>query len=310
MRTQIAAAAALALFAASAWSQSDNFTGRATITVLPSHPEEQNATLTAGQLEVKLDGKTATVTSLTALTSANSPLELILLIDGSVRTSLYGQVSDIVGFVKEIPSNTTMTIAYMENGHAALQGPLSSDAATVESGLHMTAGGAGSNASPYFCLEDLAKHWPSNNTEARRAVVMITNGVDEYDRNFDPDDPYVQSAIRESLRAGIVIFTVYWRDQGRAGSSEGATDSGQNLLLQVAQATGGYSYWQGDGNPVSLKPYFDDLRRRLHSEYVIGLSAPFKGKPFIASLKLKASAPNAKVAAPQSVYLSNAPAAQ
>src|SRR5208282_2356186 len=127
--------------------------------------------------------------------------------------SLYGQTGDIIGFAKEIPSNTQIAIAYMENGHAALQGPLSSDPAKVESGLHMTAGGPGSNASPYFCLSDLAKHWPSKDTGARRVVVMITDGVDEYNPHYDPDDTYVRSAINETLRGGIVVFTIYWRDQ-------------------------------------------------------------------------------------------------
>jgi hypothetical protein len=308
MRTKLAVAAVLALFAASAWPQSDTFKGRAILTVLPAHPEAQDASLSASQLEVKLDGKQATVTSLTPLTSANSPLELILLIDGSVRSSLYGQAGDIIGFANEMPSNTQMAIAYMANGHAALQGPLSSDPAKVESGLYMTAGGPGSNASPYFCLSDLAKHWPSNNTGARRVVVMITNGFDEYNPHYDPDDVYVRSAIDDSQRVGIVVFTMYWRDQGRGGSSEVESDTGQNLLLQVSQTTGGNSYWQGNSNPVSLKPYFDDLRRRLRSEYELDLSATFKGKPFLALLKLKASTPNAKVTAPQSVYLSNVPA--
>jgi hypothetical protein len=310
MNPQLAVAAALAFCAVPALAQSDTFTGRAILTVLPSHPEAQDASLSAGQLSVKLDGKPATITSLTQLTAANSPLELILLIDGSVRTSLYGQAGDIIGFAKEIPSNTTMTIAYMENGHATLQGPLSSDPATVERGLHMTGGSPGSNASPYFCLSDLARHWPSKDTGARRAVVMITDGVDEYDRRLDVDDPYVNSAINDTLHAGIVVFTMYWHDQGRASSSQSEADSGQNLLQQVAQATGGNLYWQGNANPVSLKPYFDDLRRRLRSEYEIDLSVTFKGKPFIASLKLKANTPNAKVTAPQSVYLSNAPAAK
>lgn len=310
MRTRLAVAAALALFATSAGAQSDTFSGRAILTVLPAHPEEENASLSTSQLDVKLDGKQATVTSLTQLTSSNSPLELVVLIDGGIRTSLYGQASDIIGFTREIPTNTQMAFAYMENGHAALQGPLSSDPAKVESGLHMTAGGPGSNASPYFCLSDLAKHWPSQNTGARRVIVMITDGVDEYDRRFDPDDPYVHAAIHDSVQAGIVVFTMNWHDQGRAGSSEIETDAGQNLLLQVAQATGGNSYWQGNGNPVSLQPYFGDLRRRLRSEYELELSAPFKGKPLIADLKLKANAPNAKLTAPQFVYLSGAATAQ
>ncbi|MGB6830280.1 MAG: hypothetical protein WBE41_19695 [Terracidiphilus sp.] len=308
MKTQLAVAAALALFAAPAWPQSDNFTGRATLTVLPAHPDTQDASLSAGQLNVKLDGKLATVTSLTQLTSANSPLELILLIDGGVRTSLYGQAGDIIDFDKEIPSNTQMAIAYMENGRAALEGPLSSDPAAVEKELHMTAGGAGSNASPYFCLDDLATHWPSTDANARRVVVMITDGIDEYNPHYDPDDVYVTSAINDTVHAGMVVFTIYWHDQGRADRSGGIADGGQNLMLEVAQATGGNSYWQGLSNPVSLKPYFDDLRRRLHSEYELDLSAPFKGKPFKASLKLRANAPNAKVTAPQFVYLSNAPA--
>ncbi|MGD0914246.1 MAG: hypothetical protein ABR928_20330, partial [Terracidiphilus sp.] len=106
MRIQFAVTAALTLFTVSAWAQGDNFTGRATLTVLPAHPEAQNASLSAGQLEVKLNGKQATVTSLTQLTSANSPVELVLLIDGGVRTSLYGEAGTILGFVKEIPTNT------------------------------------------------------------------------------------------------------------------------------------------------------------------------------------------------------------
>jgi hypothetical protein len=306
----LAAAALLALLAVSASPQSNVFSGRATLTVLPAHPEAQDASLSASQLDVRLDGKQATVASLTQLTSSNSPLELVLLIDGGVRTSLYGQAGDIIGFTKEIPTNTQMAFAYMENGHAALQGALSSDPAKVESELHMTAGGPGASASPYFCLSDLAKHWPSQNTGARRVVVMITDGVDEYDRRYDPDDPYVHAAIHDSVQAGIVVFTMYWHDQGRASSSEIESAAGQNLLLQVAQATGGDSYWQGNDNPVSLQPYFGDLRRRLRSEYELDLTAPFKGKPLIAQLKLKTHAPNAKVTAPQFVYLSGAAAPQ
>ena len=259
---------------------------------------------------MKVDGKQATITGLTQVASANSPLEVIVLIDGSVRASLYGQADDIIGFVKEIPSNTQMAFAYMQNGNAALQGPLSSDSAAVEQGLHLTTGTPGSNASPYFCLSDLAKHWPSKVTGARRAVVMITDGVDEYNQHYDPDDPYVRSAIDDSVRAGIVVYTIYWHDQGRGSSTEGETNAGQNLLAAVTQATGGNSYWQGNDNPVSLKPYFDDVRRRLRNEYDLGFTVPIKGKPGIHEINVKANAPSAKVVAPQSVYLGTTPLAQ
>ena len=310
MKTQLAIAATLALFAAPAFSQSDTFTGRAIITVLPAHPDTEGAALGAGQLQLKLDGKPATITRITQLTSANSPLEIVLLIDGSVRTSLYGQANEILGFAKEMPAITQLAIAYMESGRATLQGSFSSDASVVEKELRVTTGGPGSNASPYFCLSDLAKHWPSKNAAARRAVVMITDGIDEYNPHFDPDDVYVTSAIYDTVRADIMVFTMYWHDQGSAGSAENIANGGQNLLAEVAQATGGESYWEGLGNPVSLRPYFNNLRSLLHSEYEVDVSAPFKGKPFKADLKIKSSAPNAKVTAPRFVFLSNMPAAQ
>ncbi len=68
----------------------------------------------------------------------------------------------------------------------------------------------------YFCLSDLAKRWPSQDPAARREVVMVTDGVDNYQRQFDPEDPYVQAAIADSLRAHLVVYALYWKNQGRA----------------------------------------------------------------------------------------------
>jgi hypothetical protein len=74
----------------------------------------------------------------------------------------------------------------------------------------------------------------------------------------------------------------------------------------VTQATGGNSYWQGDGNAVSFAPYFEDLRSRLRNQFALSFSADFKGKPEVVSMKVKASTPAAKVTAPQFVYLVHA----
>jgi hypothetical protein len=196
-----------------------------------------------------------------------------------------------------------MAIAYMENGRAVLASQLSSNSDQVLKGLHLSTGAPGSNASPYFCLSDLAKNWPSHDRTARRQVLMITDGVDNYERRFDPDDPYVQAAINDSVRAGLVVHSIYWRDMGRFNSGLYATNAGQNLLSIVTQATGGNSYWQGVGNPVSLQPYLQDLRRRLNHQYELTFTAPSKGKPEVQSLKVDLHVPSAKVDAPQRVFV-------
>lgn len=277
--------------------------GEAVITILPAQSGENVANVSQQDIKIKVNGKESSVTRWTPLRGPASPVELVILIDGSARSSLGEQFNDISTFVKEMPADAKIALAYMENGRAAMAGPLSSDGAQVLQGLHLSNGFAGSNGSPYFCLSDLAKNWPSKDTSARREVVMITDGVDNYQRRYDPDDPYVEAAIQDSVRAGLVVHSIYWHDVGRANSSEYETGAGQNLLLQVSQATGGKSYWEGTGNPVTFGPYFTDLRRRLRNQYSLGFSAPLKGKPEVLSLKLDLHVPSAKVESPQWVYV-------
>src|ERR1700692_3242692 len=139
----------------------------------------------------------------------------------------------------------------MQNAQANRSGPLTTDREQALKGLHIPAGFPGANASPYFCLSDLAKSWPSHDRTARREVLMVTDGVDNYDRAYDPEDPYVSTAINDSVRAGLVVYSIYWKDMGRANNSWYESNAGQTLLLLVTQATGGNSYWEGMGNPVS-----------------------------------------------------------
>jgi len=284
--------------------------GRAIVTVVPSAKNANAGQISAQNLKVKVNGKDSAVTSFNQLQENNSPVELVLLLDAGARGSLGTQFSDIQAFVKEMPPNTKMAIAYMQQGRAAFSSQLSSNAADVLKGLHLSTGIPGENASPYFCLSDLAKNWPSHDRTARREVLMITDGVDNYERRFDPDDPYVQTAIKDSVRAGLVVYSIYWRNTGRINNTGYQTNAGQNLLLEVTQATGGNSYWQGLGNPVSLQPFLQDLHRRLNNQYEVSFTAPSNGKPEVESLKIDLHVPSAKVAAPQQVLVTGSVSAQ
>lgn len=278
--------------------------GRAVVTILPSNKQSDSVgQVTAQSLKLKVNGKESAVTSFTPLQETNSPVELVLLLDSGARTSLGSQFSDIQNFVKEMPPNSKVAIAYMENGRASFASQLSSNAGEVLNGLHLSTGAPGSNASPYFCLSDLAKNWPSHDRTARREVLMVTDGVDNYDRQYDPEDPYVNSAINDSVRAGLIVYSIYWKDMGRANNTWYQTNAGQNLLLMVTQATGGNSYWEGMGNPVSLQPFFQDLRRRLNHQYQLNFTAMSNGKPDVESMKVDLKVPAAKVDAPQRVLV-------
>lgn len=277
--------------------------GQAVVTVLPKD-NEAPVNIQARDLRLKVGGKDASVTGLAAARGANSPLELVLLIDSGARASLGTQMGEIQNFVKEMPADASMTIGYMQNGRAALSGPLSREPAQVLNGLHLPSGVPFGSASPYFCLSDLAKHWPSNNPKARREVVMITDGVDYYNLRYDPNDPYLQAAIEDSVRARINVYSIYWVNQGRIDKTWYESNAGQNLLSEVTQATGGKSYWEGIGNPVSFQPYFKELRRRFQNQYRITFTAELKGKAEVKKFEVKASGISAKLEAPQQVFVS------
>jgi hypothetical protein len=305
----LALAAGTILTASPAFAQNQG-QGRAVVTILPSQKNDTVGQIATQNLKLKVNGKESTVTGFSPLQEANSPIELVLLLDSGARTSLGTQFGDIQKFVGEMPPNTRMAIAYMMNGRAEFASQLSSNGADVLKGLHLSNGVPGSNASPYFCLSDLAKNWPSHDRTARREVLMVTDGVDNYERRFDPEDPYVEASINDSVRAGLVVYSIYWKDMGRANAGWYESNAGQNLLLMVTQATGGNSYWEGLGNPVSLDPYLKDLRRRLNNQYELSFTAPSKGKPEIESMKVDLHVPSAKVDAPQKVLVTGAASAR
>jgi hypothetical protein len=300
------------LLAAPAFSQSEKTTGhgRAVVTILSKQHGEMPASISQQNVSIKLNGKPALVTSWVPLRGPEARLELVILIDSAARNSLGAQFSDITHFINGLAPNTKAAIAYMMNGRAVFVGPLTADHAAVLRALHLPGGSPGSSASPYFCLSDLAKNWPSGDRGARREVLMVTDGVDNYERRYDPEDPYVLAAIDDSVRAGMVVHAIYWLNQGLADNTMYANNTGQNLLVEVTEATGGKSLWQGIGTPVSFQPFLEELARRLENQYELGFSVDLNRKPAAEVLQIKVSGSAVQVTAPQQVFVDRADAAR
>ena len=288
------------------FSQTGNDTvpGRAIVTIFAKH-NEVAPNVAQQYVSVKLNGKDAPVVGWAPFKGADDGLELVLLIEGDAR-NLGRQFQEIQQFVQGLGPNTKVAIGYMENGRTAMAGPLT-DPQSALKGLHLP---AGPGSSPYFSISDLAERWPSlggQNPHARREVVLLSDGVDPNNRRFDPDDPYVQSAIHDAVRAGLVIYSLYWRSRPEDAENSMSANGGQSLLGELTQATGGFSYWSGTGNPVSFQPFFADLMRRFASQYALEFAARPDRKPSIQNLKLKVDALGVQVTAPQQTFVPVAP---
>jgi hypothetical protein len=280
--------------------------GQAVVTVLPKHDGELPPSVTQQDLSIKVKGQKAKVTVWAPYRAPANKIEFVILIDSGARNSLGRQMGEIEQFVQSLPPNIAAAIAYMQNGRAAFAGPLSLDHAEVLKNLHLPGGSAGSSASPYFCLTDLAKNWPSQDASARREVLMVTDGADPYQMEYNPDDPYVQAAINDAARARLVVYAIYWESRGRADQTAYENNAGQNLLAQVTQATGGKSFYMGTGNPVSFEAYFEELERRFRNQWELGFQSPSSGKPEVEEFRLKLHAPGTEIDAPQQVLVAPA----
>jgi len=297
----LAATGAL-LLAVQAIAQSENATGqgRAVVTIFAKH-SELAPQISVQDVSLKVNGKDSSVTGWTSFKGADDRLELVVLIDGGAH-NLGRQFDEIKHFVEGLGPHTKAAIGYMENGRALLESPLSADHGKVLGELHLP---GGSRSSPYFSLSDLARHWPSAERGVRREVVLLSDGIDPENERFDPEDLYVQTAIDDSVRAGLVVYTIFWQSRNE-GDNSMLVDGGQSLLSLVSSATGGYSYWLGMTNPVTFQPYFRDLERRLGSQYELSFTARLDRKPAAASMKLKVEGLGIEVTAPQQVFVDRA----
>jgi hypothetical protein len=159
----------------------------------------------------------------------------------------------------------------------------------------------GENGSPYFALSDLAKHWPSKESTDRRAVLMLTDGVDRYDESGTIEDPYVDAAVQDSLKDGMLVYSIYLRGAGLYGRSGEVTNFAQSRLIEVSQETGGHAYFEAFTDPVTIAPFLSDFQNRLENQYQVIFEAP-NGKGD-QSVKVRTEVPGLKIEAPTHIFV-------
>ena len=232
-------------------------------------------------------------------------LELVVMLDDGSNISLGSQLEDLRQFIVAQPASTKIGIAYMQNGIAKMEQKLTSDHALAAKALRLPMGISGINGSPYFSLSDLIKHWPE--TTARREVLMVSDGIDRYYGIGDMLDPYLAAAIEDAQRAGVVVYGIYTPGVGHSGHSYWLTYWGQLYLAQVAEETGGESYYIGFfGPPVAFTPYLDDMEHRLTNQYWLTFTAKPQKKSGLQRIKVTTEVPNAELISADKVYVPTA----
>jgi hypothetical protein len=282
------------------WAQ-ETSTARAIVTV-NSKSAEDTTTVPRQSISAYENRKLQDVTGWIPLRGERSGLQLVVLLDDSSTGNLGLQLNDIKTFVIGLPPTAQVAIGYMRNGTPNLVQNFTNNHAEAVQALRLPSGTSGINGSPYFCLSDLVKHWPGGDSNVRREVIMVTDGVDRYSGgHFDPENPYVQSATSDAQKAGVIVYSIYYRGAGRFDRNPQVTDGGQNYLTQVSSSTGGKVYLEGFGNPVSFAPFLSDIQRKLQNQYELTFVST--AKPGLQSISVKTTQPNTKLEWPSRVQV-------
>jgi hypothetical protein len=229
-------------------------------------------------------------------------LELIILLDDGSNERLGSQLEDVRQFIFAQPSSTLVGLAYMQDGTAKVVQNPTADHALVAKALRLPLGIGGVNASPYFSLTDLVKRWPAGSL--RREVVMVSDGIDRYYGSRDLQDPYLDAAIDDATRAGIIVYGIYTPGAGHFGHSYWQNYWGQIYLARLAEETGGESYYIGfTGAPVSFEPFLEDVGRHLDHQYWLTFLAKPQKKSGWQRIKVTTEVPNAELVSPHKVYV-------
>jgi hypothetical protein len=273
------------------------------VTVIPDKNggEPENA-LQPNDLTVLQDNRPTPVLRVQRLTGDLADMQLVVLLDDSTRSSSLGtHLGELKTFLGALPASTQVAVAYMRNGIFPHTEEFTADHQKTADALRLGLGMPGANGSPYFALSELVKQWPSTQSTGRRAVLMLTDGVDPYYDAATMDDPYVDTAIRDAVKQGVTVYAIYLRGAGSLSPNSWVTNTAQSRLVELTQQTGGDAYFQDFTDPVTISPFLNDLQNRMNNQYKVTIAA--LGKKGVQPVQVRSGLASLKIRGPQRIFV-------
>lgn len=233
----------------------------------------------AGDLTVKEDGESQTVLSIRSVGSS-APLEIAVLIQDDLTSSVNLQLDGIRKFVRSLPQGSRVLVAYVRGGSLQIQQKFTEDLERAAKSVRIVAGSAAlSSGNPYEQVEETVKRFDGL-PAGRRAILFISDGLDSL-RGGESSSPSqnldLDRAISKAQRKSVAVYSFY----NASGLTENGSSlfalNGQGSLNRLSEETGGRAFFQGTGSPVSFDPFFRDLNAALNRQFALTyLSTHFK----------------------------------
>jgi hypothetical protein len=258
------------------------------------------------------------VTQLIPAEGDNAALQLMILIDDTLNTSIGNSLTELKDFISSQPASTLVGVGYMSNAGVNIAQNFTADKDLAVKAVRLPRGNVSTMDSPYLSLISLVKGWQQQ--KVRRVVLMLTDGIDRL-RGETPQAsrlgpsygpvyhtmPTIStdatSASEISQRYNVLVSSVYAIGVGRAGRSSWDLQNGLSGLTKVANETGGECFSLGTSQLVSFKPYMDSFQKMLNNQYYVVFQASAKKKAGLQRISVQTELSNSEILAPDNVWV-------
>ncbi|HVA72482.1 MAG TPA: hypothetical protein VNF02_05165 [Candidatus Limnocylindrales bacterium] len=237
----------------------------------------------------------------------NSPkasLDFVILVDDSLNPQLGLQLRDMKDFIRSLPQNSRIAVAYAANGTANMQQNFTTNRDAAEKALRLPVGAFQSSNGIYFALADLIKKWPKD--VDRREVLLISDGIDltyGVDESQPGSNPALDQAIGAAQRNNVTVYSLFASGAGMVARNPFLVLNGQSCLGKLTLDSGGDSFFLGFQTPVSFRPYLQDLTKMLGQQYLLTFRAALPQKASFHELKVSTEMSGVELMAPSRIYL-------
>src|SRR5215472_1462305 len=219
-------------------------------------------------------------------------LFLFILIDDATSTGFGTVMGEVKNFIMSQPPATHVAVGYIRDNVTEFAQDFTENHELAAKAIRLPLGTGAIGSSPYLGTMDLLKRWPQ--TGPPRSIVLISSGIDFFrGREAQIFNPDLDGVIERAQRQNTNIWSVYYPSSGhRFGGSSLLLSYAQNNMGKLAEDTGGESYYLFYEEPVTLKPYFDEIALHLNNQYLLTFAASGGSKGKFVSVKLKTELPN------------------
>jgi hypothetical protein len=198
-----------------------------------------------------------------------SPLNIAILIQDDLVSSVANEIGVTADFIQSLPQGSRVMVGYITSGALQVRQPFTTDLNRAAHSLRVPfSSTATAPYNPYVEVIEAIRKFDSNWNE-RNAILLISDGLD-VSRGFDAtaagNTLDLHRATREATKRNIAIYSFYAPSVGLTSHNYLAASYGQSSLNRISNETGGRAFFQGTTGFVTFDPYFNQLRKALNQK--------------------------------------------